>query len=159
MSNDKSVSSCPCCSGLSYQQCCGRFHSGQETPDTAEQLMRSRYSAFSLGLIDYLLATIHADSRQNDDTQALQQTIDQTKWLGLKIISQHELGANQVQVEFAAFYQDDNNIGQLHERSRFKYINQRWYYVDGEFLPPLKLGRNEACFCGSGKKFKQCHQR
>lgn len=117
--------------------------------------MRSRYSAFCLGLVDYLIETTHPSKRQPDEREALNRTIAETQWLGLKILA-HKQTKDLAEVEFVAFYQDDK-IGQLHERSRFSREAGRWYYHDGLFLPPIKLGRNDTCFCGSGKKIKHCH--
>ncbi len=117
--------------------------------------MCSRYSAFCLGNVDYLITTLHTDKRKVDDEKMLNQTIEQTKWLGLRIIKHKQTG-QAATVEFVAFF-EDKPIGQLHERSRFIKDDGCWFYVDGEFLPPIKLMRNELCFCGSGKKFKKCH--
>ncbi|HEC58319.1 MAG TPA: YchJ family protein [Methylophaga sp.] len=146
---------CPCCSNQTYQKCCQKLHNGDLTAASAEQLMRSRYSAFVVGDIGYLIKTLHPDKRQVDDEVVLRQTIEQTRWLGLKIIA-HKSAENNATVEFIAFYQDDV-IGQLHERSHFIKQNGQWFYVDGEMLPAVKLSRNDLCFCGSGKKLKKCH--
>ncbi len=108
--------------------------------------MRSRYSAYVLKLSDYLRETWHASSRP----VALNVEGDDITWQRLQII-----GSGTDWVEFAAFYQG----GQLHERSRFVNENGRWYYLDGEMLPPLEVdkpGRNSPCPCGSGKKYKRC---
>ena len=121
--------------------------------------MCSRYSAYCVGNINYLIATLHPDKRKIDDKQALDKTIQQTKWLGLRIVKQTQAG-QKATVEFIAFYEDESNsqsLGQLHERSNFIKENGRWFYVDGAFLAPIKLTRNELCFCNSGKKFKKCH--
>ncbi|MDH5358042.1 MAG: YchJ family protein [Gammaproteobacteria bacterium] len=147
--------SCPCISGKTYKGCCQPLHNGEMHASTAEQLMYSRYSAFCLGKVAYLIATLHPDKRQQDDEQTLAQTIEQTKWIGLKII-QYQSEGHTATVEFVAFYQDDP-FNQLHERSNFIKENNCWFYVDGEFLPDIKLTRNELCFCGSGKKLKKCH--
>jgi SEC-C motif-containing protein len=146
---------CPCLSGEPYQACCGPFHNRQQQPQTALALMRSRYSAFCLADVDYLLDTLHPSKRQPDEREALQASISETQWLGLKIID-HKETAELAEVEFVAFYQDAP-VSQLHERSRFTREAGRWYYHDGLFLPAIKLGRNEPCFCGSGKKLKHCH--
>jgi len=146
---------CPCISGKSYSACCQPLHQGKIAASSAQQLMCSRYSAFCLGNIDYLIQTLHPDKRQADDKTTLAQTIKQTKWLGLKIVAHKNSGLNAT-VEFIAFYQE-NPIGQLHEKSNFLKENGQWFYVDGEFLEPIKLSRNELCFCGSGKKLKRCH--
>jgi SEC-C motif-containing protein len=119
--------------------------------------MRSRYSAFVKQDIDYLLATLHVSQRRADDRQILQQTCQQTNWLGLQIIASHARDQYS-EVEFVAFYAAEP-LGQLHERSRFICENGQWQYVDGDFLPDLKLPRNTPCICGSGLKFKHCHGR
>lgn len=152
----KTDSLCPCLSGKTYPDCCQPFHTGERQPETAELLMRSRYCAFNKGLLSYLIATLHPGKRQADDKQALQETIAATTWLGLKVVNHQQTDDDHAEVEFIAFYQD-NPIGQLHENSRFIRTENRWYYLDGETLPPIKLGRNETCFCGSGKKLKHCH--
>ncbi len=107
--------------------------------------MRSRYSAYVLKLSDYLLDTWHASTRPLN----LDISSDDTPWLRLLIIA-----TESEHVEFAAFYRG----GQLHEKSRFVNEEGRWYYLDGEVLPPIeeKVGRNAPCPCGSGKKFKRC---
>lgn len=117
--------------------------------------MRSRYAAFVRQHIDYLLKTLHPSKRQLDDAQTLQQTFETTKWLGLSIVDQRQ-NDDTAEVEFIAFY-EASPIGQLHERSRFSKQQGQWFYLDGEFLPPIKLSRNDNCICGSGKKFKRCH--
>lgn len=146
---------CPCISGEKYSECCQPLHEGKQHAKTAEQLMRSRYSAFYLGLVDYLIETLATEQRKSDDQAVLQNTIDNTQWLGLKILK-HQQKAEQAFVEFIAFYQDEG-IAQLHERSSFIKKEGKWFYQTGEFLPAIKLGRNEECFCGSGKKLKRCH--
>ncbi len=149
------LNSCPCQTNKSYADCCGPLHEQIYTAETAEQLMRSRYCAFVMAKIDYLIATLHPTQRQHDDRVQLQQTVEATQWLGLKIIDHHQQ-LDQAEVEFIAYYQDQA-VGQLHERSRFVRENDQWFYVDGEMLPAIKSGRNEPCFCGSGRKLKHCH--
>lgn len=121
---------CPC--GLSaYVNCCGRFHAGAMA-DTVEQLMRSRYSAYVLGLGDYLSASWHADTRPaaiNVDSAESRAT----KWLGLDV-KRHVSDGDQAVVEFVARYRVGGGSAQrLHEISRFARIDGRWYYVDGRF--------------------------
>ncbi|WIO75447.1 YchJ family protein [Porticoccaceae bacterium LTM1] len=143
---------CPCGSAKPYANCCQPYHNGTPAP-TAETLMRSRYSAFCKGLVDYLVETHHPDKRQVDDREVLAQTIASTHWLNLQVIS-----SDSDQVEFIATYEDQGELGQLHERSRFTKEDDRWFYLDGEILPAqVNAGRNDPCPCGSGKKFKKCH--
>lgn len=115
--------------------------------------MRSRYSAYVLKLGDYLTATWHSSTCPVQ----LDITGDDTPWQRLRIIATEKGGESDSEgvVEFAADYSG----GQLHERSRFVQEGRQWLYLDGEILPPLvqeKVGRNEPCPCGSGKKFKKC---
>lgn len=146
---------CPCQSGQTYSICCAPLHQLKQQATTAEQLMRSRYSAFVMQQTAYLQATLHPSQHQANDIASLQHTMESTQWLGLRIVAS-TASADEAEVEFIAFYQQ-NPIGQLHERSRFIRQHNRWFYVDGTFLPPIKLRRNDDCICGSGKKLKRCH--
>lgn len=125
------VSSCPCGRGL-YATCCGPFHAAQAAAPTAEALMRSRYSAYALGLSDYVQRTWHSSTRpaQLD----LQQDITQGKWLGLTVKSQHTQG-DKAEVEFIARYKPSAGpASRLHERSRFVKEEGTWFYVDGDLF-------------------------
>ena len=125
MKQRAAAAACPC-GGAQYQNCCGRYHQG-ETPASAVLLMRSRYSAYVLGLHDYLLATWHARTRPadlHDDVQA--------RWLGLDVRSQQEHG-DEATVEFVARYKIGGRAHRLHETSRFLREDGRWYYLDGTF--------------------------
>jgi SEC-C motif-containing protein len=119
---------CPCGSGRLLAECCGRFHAGEAAPD-AESLMRSRYSAYVLGLEDYLLATWHPATRpaglELDATPRPQ-------WLGLTVKSHMPLDASHATVEFVARYKLNGRAFRLHETSRFERLDGRWFYVDGE---------------------------
>jgi len=109
-------------------------------------------------LPSYLINTLQPQQRQADDEVTLSQTIKETDWLGLRLIK-HRSKEHSATVEFIAFYQHGSDIGQLHERSNFIKQDDHWFYVDGDILEPVKLARNEMCFCGSGDKFKKCHGR
>lgn len=126
--------------------------------------MRSRYSAFVTGNINYLIDTLHPNKRQPQDAELLTQALAQTRWLGLQVrhcekgLEQDEHGT----VEFVATWSEAGQSGFLHECSRFVKQEGRWYYVDGNLYDHTgktiaKPGRNEPCWCGSGKKFKKCH--
>lgn len=125
---------CPCgrsaaAKPLSLADCCGRYlddFAATPAPD-AEALMRSRYSAFVLGLPDYLLATWHASTRPAD------LTLDAAaKWLGLEVRSHRLLDADHAEVEFVARYRQDGRAVRLRERSRFVRESGRWFYLDGD---------------------------
>lgn len=120
---------CHCGSKKSYSDCCVRFHSGLEKPASAEALMRSRYSAYVLGLEDYLLATWHPSTRPESldfsDTA-------KTKWLGLEIKRSAVIDSNHAQVEFIARYRTSGqSTVRLHEISDFIFEDGKWFYVAG----------------------------
>ena len=119
---------CPCGSGSAYEACCGRFHGGEPAVD-AECLMRSRYSAYVLGLEDYLRTTWHPDTRPA--SLGLDAT-PRPQWLGLTVKSHTLLDARHATVEFLARYKLNGRAFKLHETSRFERLDGRWLYVDGE---------------------------
>lgn len=118
---------CPC-GGGSYVTCCGHFHAG-EIAATAEQLMRSRYSAYVLHDTAYLLQSWHASTRP---TAAELEEGRGSKWLGLEV-EKHASAGDEATVEFVARYKIGGRAHRLHEVSRFVCENGRWYYVDGDF--------------------------
>lgn len=157
--------SCPAC-GTSYQQCCAPLHSGVATADTPEALMRSRYSAYALGLYDYIVATYVTAERVKLTVNDIATSSAQTTWIGLqvlnsKILPQSVNDAGQIygEVEFKVFYSEAKSLYCLHERSTFIQEDTQWRYQNGVFLAQngaIKLNRNDPCCCGSSKKFKQC---
>lgn len=122
---------CVCLSGEQYQACCGRFHSGVSEPATAEQLMRSRYSAFVLQDEPYLLRTHHPST-----ALGVLGLDPEMQWRRLDILSSCRGGPFETEgtVEFKAYYRHGNERGILHENSRFVRDNGRWLYVEGEIL-------------------------
>lgn len=119
--------------------------------------MRSRYSAFCHKNIDYLVLTLDPEKCHPLDRETLARTMASTQWLGLKIIDVSFSGRDRGTVEFVAFFEQDGEFGQLHERSYFLQKDNLWFYREGDVLAPVALTRNQACVCGSGKKFKRCH--
>lgn len=92
--------------------------------------MRSRYSAYALGLEPYLQTTWHASTRP----PALDLSTDKgTRWLGLEVRRHETTGADTAIVEFVARYKIGGRAYRLHEISRFVREDGHWYYVDGEF--------------------------
>jgi SEC-C motif-containing protein len=120
--------------------------------------MRSRYTAYCQGNVDYLLATLHPSQRKFDDRINLRQSVSKTHWVTLQILAVAQGQPTDAIgfVEFVAVYQTPD-LGQLHERSKFVQVEGHWFYQRGTILPPYRPKRNEPCWCGSGKKFKQCH--
>jgi len=144
---------CPCqmqqVSPKTYAQCCEVFHLGK-TPATPEQLMRSRFSAFVLGLSDYIRDTWHPSTRPQD----LHLSPDD-QWVKLDIIK-----SSDKQVHFQAFFKDTDSpsgFSVLDEISDFVFEEKRWFYVSGiTDIKTVQLSRNDTCLCGSGKKYKKC---
>ncbi|MGG6241618.1 YchJ family protein [Nodosilinea sp. AN01ver1] len=151
---------CPCGSGERFGTCCQPYLLGNGTAPTAETLMRSRYTAYHQGDVDYLIATHHPTQRYGGQRAAIGQSMATTRWLGLRVLATEagQITDRQGVVEFVAYYEDPKP-GQVHERSRFVRQKERWFYVDGDALPPLVPKRSEPCWCGSGKKYKVCHGR
>ncbi|GGW55658.1 YchJ family protein [Vreelandella hamiltonii] len=146
--------SCPCGSTLPLAACCQPFHQGQAVPETPEALMRSRYTAFALNERDYLLATWHATTRP-----ATLPPDPTTQWQSLVIVSAPQPSRDEGHVHFKATFRESGRWHVLEEASRFVWEEQRWWYVDGKpTVIRLKPGRNDACPCGSGRKFKVCCQ-
>lgn len=118
---------CPCGSGRTLEACCERWHAGAPAPD-AENLMRSRYSAFVLGLEAYLLATWLPDTRP----AGLElDAPPRPQWQGLAIKAHTPLDDSHATVEFVARYKLNGRAFKLHETSRFERVDGRWLYVDG----------------------------
>jgi SEC-C motif-containing protein len=118
---------CPCGSGTAYASCCGPLHDGAPAA-TAEALMRSRYSAFALGLGDYLFRTWHPRTRPDDTTPPAG-----VEWLGLEVLRVVDGGPSDDEggVEFVARYRAPDGDHVLHETSRFERRAGRWVYTGG----------------------------
>lgn len=131
MSKTKPFSdSCPCGSDQAYRLCCERWHRGPsflQAPD-APSLMRSRYSAFVLDELDYLLATWHGSTRP----ASLERNPLGLKWLGLEVRHCQVQDDNHATVEFVARSRYAGKASRLHEVSRFVREDGRWFYVDGD---------------------------
>ncbi|MCY1538462.1 hypothetical protein D9M68_740030 [compost metagenome] len=147
--------SCPCGSGNPLNECCGRYHAGTPAA-SAETLMRSRYSAYVLGQVDYLLATTLPAQQSALDREAISAWSLQSTWLGLEIESTEVLGGQPEHafVTFTARWHDDTGEHAHRERSAFVQHNGHWFFIDP--TAALKAGRNDPCPCGSGQKFKKC---
>jgi SEC-C motif-containing protein len=157
--------SCPCGKGESLETCCGPILGGAAAA-TAEALMRSRYTAYVVGNIDHVVATHDPATQDIVDRDASLAWSKQSEWLGLQVVSTEKGGAADDTgiVEFIARFAVAGRIQQHHERSRFQKIDGRWFYMQGDMLKAKptereapKVGRNEPCPCGSGKKYKKCH--
>jgi SEC-C motif-containing protein len=159
------MSPCPCGSNLEYDACCGPILRGEQPAPTAEALMRARYSAFVNVDVDFLSQSLHPDHREDHDANATRRWAESADWRGLEIVATAAGGDgdDEGEVEFIASYKEKGILQRYHERSRFRRHDGRWYFVDGELVLPRtevhktpKVGRNDSCPCGSGKKFKKC---
>ncbi|WP_188746117.1 YchJ family protein [Marinobacterium zhoushanense] len=125
---------CPCGSGRLFSACCEPALTGVAPAATAEALMRSRYSAFALGAVDYLIETLAPEKRQPGEAELLTEQTQVTTWTGLTILDTQAGGPQDPigVVEFEARFDSGPDRGVLHERSRFRRENGRWLYVDGD---------------------------
>ncbi|MCL2609303.1 MAG: YchJ family protein [Treponema sp.] len=156
---------CHCGSGLQYDQCCGPYIGRKVNALTAEALMRSRYSAYVEHEIGYIVETcVNRGGKDDIDYKSTKEWSEKSRWLGLKIVSVEKGGREDSEgvVEFEAAYERDG-LKDLHkERATFKKENGKWLYAEGEVAPHTmvrtapKVGRNDPCPCGSGRKYKHC---
>jgi SEC-C motif-containing protein len=127
--------------------------------------MRARYSAFGAGKAEFLHQSLHPDHRHDHDIEATRRWVEGAQWLGLQIVEVHggTQSDDEGSVEFIATYKEQGIVRPHHEVSRFLKQNGEWYFVDGKLVTPKtekrsqpKVGRNDPCPCGSGKKYKKC---
>ena len=149
-----SLSSCPCGVG-EYATCCQPLHLGQKRAETAEQLMRSRYSAFAKQEIQYIVQTTAIGQQQALEVNAIADWSKANQWLKLEIVqAQEKLAKHHAQVEFKAHYHDGQQAQIHHEVSHFVKHDGAWYFLDP--TTDQNITMKQACICGSNKKFKQC---
>ena len=160
------MNNCHCGLNRPYSECCEPYITGKSNPSTAEALMRSRYSAYAVHAIDYIIDTCLHKGKDDIDFNSTRRWSESSKWLGLKIIS-CEKGAEtdtEGTVEFEAVYERSGLKDVHHEKAKFKRDNaqSKWLYDEGNIIPHTitrtspKTGRNDPCHCGSGKKYKHC---
>jgi SEC-C motif-containing protein len=157
---------CPCGTDLAFEACCGPLISGERQAPTAEALMRSRYSAYARKNTQYVVDSHDPETRADLDAEATRGWAERTEWLKLEVLATRAGGETDDtgEVEFVARFRDERDREHSHhERSTFIRRDGRWYYQDGvtpqktpvtRAMP--KVGRNDACPCGSGKKYKKC---
>ena len=155
---------CPCGSGKNYSECCEIIINDITKCPTAEKLMRARYTSYVVGKIDFIADTHNPSKKEDLSVEETRKWSEESKWRGLRIISVENgtSGDDNGTVEFSASYEQNGSRYNHHEVSRFNRIDGRWYYMDGKIInEPIvrssnKVGRNDPCPCGSGKKFKKC---
>jgi SEC-C motif-containing protein len=159
-----SMSQCPCGSGRDFESCCGPVIAGTAPAPTAEALMRARYSAFATGTPAFLHSSLAPEAAADYSPEETEAWAKNSQWKGLEIVATEAGGeADEVgTVEFIARYRMNGKDYAHHELSRFRKEKGRWMYVDGVIPKPAqrvvanKVGRNDPCPCGSGKKYKKC---
>lgn len=163
---------------LSYQDCCQPYHDAFYNDEvdkadgikaeTAERLMRTRYSAFALVKPEYIVKTTVPAQQALLDVQAIESWAKETDWAGLEIVEHTpKLGKRHAQVEFKAYFNAKDNAGDLtvkvqahHELSTFVKVKDkankdtRWYFLDPTVA--MTVSQKQPCICGSGEKFKRC---
>jgi len=162
---NKIMSACPCCSTLEYSDCCGPIIEGEMIAKTPEQVMRSRYTAYVKAEIDYLEKSTHPDGMADFDKEATRSWAEDSQWKRLEIISSKGGGPDEGEgsVEFIAHFEQKGVEHKHHELAMFKKEGDQWLFLDGSPVKPKpmrnespKIGRNDPCPCGSGKKYKKC---
>ena len=156
---------CPCGNEQAYEDCCRPVISGEKQAETAEALMRARYSAHVKTEVDFIYETTHPDKRSDVEKRKVASWSRKSDWLGLQITATQDGGLEDDKgvVEFTARYREKGKIYVHREIAHFVRQDNRWYFLDGESPKQVqsvrqgpKIGRNDPCPCGSGKKFKKC---
>lgn len=157
---------CPCGTGKTLAKCCLPYIQGKAKPATAEDLLRSRYTAFTRGDVDYILNTHHSRTRADIKPDEVESWAKNSEWLGFRLLGKEAGDAKDEQgtVMFHVQYRADGKVNDHFEQSLFEKENGEWRFVDAHGLKPgpivrtePKVGRNDPCSCGSGKKYKKCH--
>ncbi|MBF0270224.1 MAG: YchJ family protein [Alphaproteobacteria bacterium] len=154
---------CLCHSGLEFDACCGRILNGAHAA-TPEALMRARVSAFIGGDMEFLERTLAPESKADFDRHAIEASMKGVEGLGFEVRDQEGGGEadQEGRLEYVARFKANGKPLAHHERAFFRRENGNWLYVDGEVNPKAaprhveKVGRNDPCSCGSGKKYKKC---
>ncbi|MGM8886541.1 YchJ family protein [Psychrobacter sp. 1U2] len=156
---------------IAYSDCCQPYHDSllDDSSDkldsikaeTAERLMRTRYSAFVKVLPEYIVKTTVPAQQHLLDITAIEEWAKETDWAGLEVVAHTpKIGKRHAQVEFKAFYTTtDGQQAAHHERSTFvkvkdKADNETWYFLDPTVA--MTVSQKQPCICGSGEKFKRC---
>jgi len=157
------MTNCPCGSGAAFSACCEPVIKGKKGAETAEQLMRARYTAHVVAEIDFIRDSLHPDHRKDYDHKATRKWAEESEWFGLEIVATEAGGPQDEtgEVEFIARFKDSEGRRAYHERGAFEKHKKKWFFTEGKMIKGqpasvAKVGRNDPCSCGSGKKFKKC---
>tara|TARA_R110002049_G_C8988739_1_gene548859 strand:- start:404 stop:790 length:387 start_codon:yes stop_codon:yes gene_type:complete len=122
---------CYCGNSKSYTDCCEVFHLNKGKTETAEQLMRSRYSAFVLADGDYLMATHHSSKRPIKEKKAIVKWAKSVQWIRLEVLETSNGSINDVEgiVTFNAYFFEKGKVDVINEKSAFVKENNQWFYL------------------------------
>ena len=155
---------CPCGSGAPFATCCEPIITGTRESETAEELLRARYSAFVIGTVDFIVASTHSRTRKEIDMAFIREWSQTSTWRGLQIFETKMVNENKTYISFEAQYTQNGQDQNHREKSLFEREDGQWRFVTGDELknPTVRYeaprpGRNDPCPCGSGKKYKKCH--
>jgi SEC-C motif-containing protein len=156
---------CPCGLDTPFESCCEPVIDGSRMAQTAEELMRARYTAYVKTNVDFIIQTIAQNKQEAQDKDSIRKWSEQSQWQKLEVLNVEKGGPDDREgyVEFIAHYLADGERNAHHEIAHFKKEGDRWYFDDARY-PTVKqytretpkIGRNDPCTCGSGKKFKKC---
>ena len=158
------MENCLCGSGIALAECCQPIINGERQAETAEQLMRARYSAYAQAAVDFIFASTHPDYRHGYDHDGTKEWAESSEWQGLEILgtTRGTKDDSVGEVEFIARYRQKGGAPCAHhENGNFKRKDGVWYFTEGSMvkqkpLSVVKVGRNDPCTCGSGQKYKKC---
>lgn len=165
MNENEAKNLCPCGSGASYEACCKPIIEGTAKAATPEALMRARYAAYVVGAIDFIMDSVHPAMRADNDRAQVEAWSRQSEWKGLEILRTEKGGPEDQDgvVEFVAKYRSQGVDMAHHEIAQFRRQKGDWYFYDGEIQKQKpytraakKIGPNDPCPCGSGRKYKKC---
>ena len=165
MTRMKNDELCPCASGKPFGECCGPILDGSRKAATAAELMRARYSAYAVCNVDFLYASSGPEVREEFDEKTTHEWSKSATWQGLEVVETEKGGPDDDEgyVAFVAHYSANGQTCEHREKSYFKKLDGEWRFIDGEIeknkpfhREEPKVGRNDLCPCGSGKKYKKC---
>lgn len=149
---------CPCGSEIEYSKCCELYINGTENAPTAEALMRSRFTAYTLCDISYIIETCHPEIRNKQNAEELLNWCQRAEFKTLQVLETIAGGEDDTlgRVRFIAWILEADNLSPLHELSDFEKVDGEWTYKSGKSQKTRMPGPNDRCPCGSGKKYKTC---
>jgi len=160
----ENIQTCPCGSGSLFSAWCEPIINGTRESETAEELMRARYSAFVTGAVDFIVDSTHSHTQKEIDLDFIREWSQTSEWHGLQILETKQVNDNKAFVSFEAQYTQNGEDRSHREKSLFEREAGQWRFVTGDELknPTVRYetprpGRNDPCPCGSGKKYKKCH--